>query len=251
MEDKGEHAMPLRDHFHGPVTKRHTWDSLHNGWPMMIVRQLFDLMPPGYVSAPGVHFGKDFEVDVCAFEVDRPARRRAEGSAADGGVAVLSPPAPTLTLEADLVDQDEFEVRIYDTERERLLVAAIELVSPSNKDRPENRRAFVAKVSALLQKDVCVSIVDLVTVRQFNLCAELLTLVGGDHRLGTAAPHLYASTVRNRTRPDVRSLLDVWHYPMTLGQPLPTLPIWLSAESRILLPLDPGYEETCRLLHIA
>ena len=31
------------------------------------------------------------------------------------------------------------------------LVAAIEIVSPSNKDRPESRRAFVAKVAALLK----------------------------------------------------------------------------------------------------
>jgi len=37
---------------------------------------------------------------------------------------------------------------------------------------------------------------------------------------------------------------------MLLGQPLPTLPIWLSADKRVLLPLEPSYEETCRLLRI-
>ena len=45
-------------------------------------------------------------------------------------------------------------MRIYDTEYGRRLVAAIEIVSPSNKDRRESRRAFVAKVAALLQKGV-------------------------------------------------------------------------------------------------
>jgi hypothetical protein len=83
-------------------------------------------------------------------------------------------PAPTLTLETELPEQDEYEVRVYDARRGRTLVAAIELVSPSNKDHPESRRAFVAKCAALLQKDVCVSIVDVVTVRQFNLYADLL-----------------------------------------------------------------------------
>jgi hypothetical protein len=98
---------------------------------------------------------------------------------------------------------------------------------------------------------VCVSIVDLVTVRQFNLYAELLELIGGaDPQLGPTPPHLYAVTIRTRKRREKRSLLDLWHYPMTLGQPLPTLPIWLSAELRILLPLETSYEETCRLLHI-
>jgi hypothetical protein len=243
--------MPLRDHFHSPVTDRHTWDSLFSGWPAMIVQQLYDLLPSGYVSAPGVHFGKDFEIDVSAFETEDAAGDQ-KVSACNGGVAVLSPPAPTLTLEADLADQDEFEVRIYDTQQGRRLVAAIELVSPANKDRPENRRAFVAKVSALLQKDVCVSIVDLVTVRQFNLCAELLDLIDAeDPRLGATPPHLYAVTIRNRKGVGKRSLVDIWNYPMALAQPLPTLPIWLNAELRILLPLESSYEETCRLLHIA
>jgi hypothetical protein len=50
--------MPLRDHFHSPVKDRHTWDSLHSMWPGTIVRQLFDILPVGYVSAPSVYFGK-------------------------------------------------------------------------------------------------------------------------------------------------------------------------------------------------
>lgn len=227
--------MPLRDHFRSPVNDKHTWDELHGGWPMMIVRELFDILPSGYTAAPSVHLGKLSEIDVSTFDGDEAA----------------APPQPTLTLEADLSEQDEFEVRVYDTERGRQLVAAIEIVSPSNKDRAESRRTFVAKVAALLQKEVCVSIIDLVTVRQFNLYVELLDLLGSaDPQLGPTPPHLYSVTIRSRKRAERRSLLDVWHYPMLLGQPLPTLPIWLSADKRVLLPLEPTYEETCRLLRI-
>lgn len=243
--------MPLRDHFRSPVNDKHTWDSLHSMWPAMIVRQLYDVLPAGYVSAPSVHYSKDFEIDVSAFEVDEPTQPGPVTGTGGGGVATVAPPEPTLTLEADLSEQDEFEVRVYDPERGRQLVAAIEIVSPSNKDRPENRRAFVAKVAALLQKDVCVSVVDLVTIRQFNLYADLLELIGRtDPQLGATPPHLYSVTIRTRKRPERRSLLDLWYYPMTLGQPLPTLPIWLNTDLRVLLPLEPGYEETCRLLHI-
>ena len=242
--------MPLRDHFRSPVNDKHTWDALHAMWPCTIVRQLFDILPAGYVAAPGVHFGKDVEIDVSTFEVDE--RAGAAASTGNGGVATVVSPEPTLTLEADLSEQDEFEVRVYDADRGRRLVAAIEFVSPSNKDRPENRGAFVAKVAALLQEDVCVSVVDLVTVRQFNLYADLLELIGGtDPQLGPTPPHLYAVTIRSRKRPAKRSLLDMWYYPMTVGQPLPTLPVWLNTDLRVLLPLEPGYEETCRLLHIA
>ena len=242
--------MPLRDHFRSPVNDKHSWDALHAMWPAVIVQQLFDILPSGFVAAPGVHFGKDVEIDVSAFEEDEPAES-ITGSG-DSGVATVASPAPTLTLEADLSDQDEFEVQVYDVERGRELVAAIEIVSPSNKDRPENRRAFVAKVAALLQKQVCVSVVDLVTIRQFNLYADLLELIDrNDPQLGQTPPNLYAVTIRSRKPPDMRSLLDLWYYPMSLGQPLPTLPIWLSPDLRVLLPLETSYEETCRLLHIA
>lgn len=228
--------MPLRDHFRSPVNGRHTWDELHGGWPMMIVQQLFHILPAGYVSAPNVHLGRQFEVDVSTFEEEGQSAGRLS---AEGGAALDAMPQPTLTLETDLPEQDEYEVLVYDAARGRRLVAAVEVVSPSNKDRPECRRAFVAKVAALLQQGVCVSVVDLVTVRQFNLYADLLELIGRvDPQIGAAPPHLYSVTVRGRRRPEMQPLLDVWFYPMTVGQPLPTLPIWLSADLRVLLPLE-------------
>ena len=246
--------MPLRDHFHGPDSRKQSWDAIHGLWPGMIIRDLFSLLPPGFVAAPSVHLGPMFEIDVSTFEEITPYPFGSDDG--EGGVAVAAEitPHPTLTLEADLSEFDEYEVRIYDDEYDRRLVAAIEIVSPSNKDRPESRRAFLTKVEALLQKDVCVSIVDLVSSKQFNLYAELLELLGReDPKLAPTAPHLYAVTMRSRKRqrPKHKSFLDVWFYPMTVGQPLPTLPIWLSPDRHILLPLEPNYEETCRLLHVS
>ena len=149
--------MPLRDHFRPPVESQHSWDELHGGWPAVIVQQLFRILPEGYVAAPGVHLGTAFEIDVSAHEEVDPVDDE-KASAENGGVAVAAwaPPKPTLTLEAELPDQDQYEVRVYDARHGRRLVAAIEIISPSNKDRPESRRVFVAKVAALLQRDVCV-----------------------------------------------------------------------------------------------
>jgi hypothetical protein len=243
-------AMPLRDHFRPPLDHKHSWDELHGGWPMTIVQRLFPVLPEGYVAAPGVHLGTAFEIDVSAYEDDKPSS--AGTPIGDGGVAVRETPAPTLTLETDLPEQDEYEVRVYDSRRGRTLVAAIELVSPANKDRPESRQAFVAKCAALLQKNVCVSIVDVVTVRQFNLYADLLALVGKeDPALGAEPPHLYAVTLRGRKRPRKRALLDMWFYPLALGQPLPPLPLWLDTDLHVSLDLEASYEDTCRVLRIA
>ena len=131
-------------------------------------------------------------------------------------------------------------------------VGAVELVSPANKDRPENRRAFVAKVAALLQSDVCVSLVDVVTVRQFNLYADLLTLVGRTDLAASAEDTcLYAVTLRGRKRIRGRPLLDTWFYPMRVAEPLPSLPIWLDVDLGVFLDLEKSYEETCRILRIS
>ncbi len=244
--------MALRDHFRPPVDNEHSWDELHGMWPAVIVQQLFPKLPEGYIAAPRVHLGAAFEIDVSTLESDATTRtnRMTDGSS---GVAVATwaPPEPTLTLETELPDQDEYEVRIYDARHGRRLVAAIEIVSPSNKDRPESRRAFVAKIAALLQHDVCVSVVDIVTIRQFNLYADLLELIGGsDPILGAEPPVLYAVTARGRKRDDQRSVLDTWFYPLTLGQPLPTLPIWLDSELGMFLDLESSYEAACRVLRI-
>jgi hypothetical protein len=242
--------MPLRDHFRSPVNDRHSWDSFHGGWPMMIVQQFFPILPPGYTAAPSVHFGKNVEVDIATFEETESETSRSDLNHNNTATATIV--EPTLTVETELSNQDEFEVRVYDTQRERRLVAAIEIVSPANKDRPENRRAFVAKVSALLQRDVCVSIVDLVTIREFNLYADLLEFIGScDPQLGETPPHLYCVTIRTRKPPARHAVLEMWYYPLALGQALPTIPIWLNEELRVQLPLETGYEETCRLLHIA
>jgi hypothetical protein len=244
--------MPLRDHFRPPVEKKHSWDELHGMWPGEIVRQLFPILPEGYVAAPGVHLGTFFEIDVSVYDRDEAEERTEKASAASGGVATRTSPSPTLTLETDWPDQDEYEVRVYDDRHGRRLVAAIELVSPGNKDRPESQRAFVAKVAALLQDDVCVSLVDLVTVRQFNLYGDVLELIGRpDLAADVQDTFLYAATLRGRKRVRQRPLLDAWFYPMVVGQPLPPLPIWLDVDLRVILELEASYEETCRWLHIA
>ncbi len=242
--------MPLRDHFHSPVNDRHSWDEVHGGWPMEMVRDLLTILPAGFRAAPKVHLGSAFEVDVCTYDPgsDDPDTGT---SSTEGGTATMVALSPTLTVEADLSEQDEYEIRIYDAERGRTLVAAIEIVSPSNKDRPATRAVFVGKLAALLQQGVCVSVVDLVSIRQANLYAQLLALFGrSDPNLGETPPHLYAVTLRARKRRKKVSLLDAWFYPMTVGQRLPTIPLWLSPTIRVMLPLETSYQETCRILGI-
>jgi hypothetical protein len=130
-------------------------------------------------------------------------------------------------------------------------VAAIKIVSPANKDRPEHRRLFVAKCAALFQQRVTVVIVDLVTVRDFNLYADLLELIGqADPSLGESPGSLYTVACRWRATDRTR-LLESWYEPLAVGRPLPTLPLWLTEDFAVPLELEPSYEQACRDLRIA
>ena len=82
--------MPLRDHFRPPVSKRSSWGGFHAMWPMCIVQRFRSLFPSGFIAEPRVRLGNLVETE------------------SDG--------------------EYEYAVRVYDVERERTLVAAIELV---------------------------------------------------------------------------------------------------------------------------
>jgi hypothetical protein len=245
--------MPLRDHFRPPLDHVRSWEELHGGWPMMIVAALSRKLPPRYVAGPRVHLGAYYEIDVASYEEEESIPHASEAGADQGGVAtaVWAPPRPTFEVTTDLPEQDEYEVRVYDTQRNRRLVAAVEIVSPGNKDRPEARRAFVAKCAALLQQHVSVAMVDLVTTRQFNLYADLLDLIGQvDPSLMPEPPALYA-TVCRWARAGDEWHFRAWAHTLAIGQPLPTLPLWLADNLAVPLELEASYEETCGILRIA
>ena len=240
--------MPLRDHFHSPVNDKHRWDAVHGGWPMEIVRTLFDLLPAGFVAEPRVYHGAPFEVDIATIEDDdRPA------AAADlnhGGTATITAHDPTLTVSADLSELDEYEVLVYDTERERRLVAAIEIVSPSNKDRPAHRQAFAVKCAAYLQRGVSVIVVDIVTERSANLHAELAQTLGqADTLAWRSESDLYAVAYRTARSADA-GRIEAWPEILAVGQALPTLPLWLEEGLCLPLKLEECYRAACASLRI-
>lgn len=242
--------MPLRDHFHSPLIDLGPWEAVHGQWPAVVVQHLRDRLPDRFVAAPRVHLGVQAEIDIATF--DRDPRSPQSPDAAPGGAstAIWAPAEPTLAQETELADFDEYEVQIFDTRYGRKLVAAIEIISPANKDRPESRRQFVAKCASLVRQGVCVVLVDLVTSHHFNLYAELLAWIEQqDENLSDPPPGIYATTCRWHPHGSVR-VLEAWNHPLEVEQPLPTLPIWLTPEIAIPLDLEASYEQTCRDLRI-
>jgi hypothetical protein len=217
---------------------------------MVVVQHLNPKLPPEFVAEPRVHLGSAFEIDVVAYEQPSAEPWKASSGKHQAGVATTawSPAPPTLVLDTGLPVPPEYEVLVFDVSRRRRLVAAVEIVSPGNKDLPESRRAFVAKCEGLLHQGVCVVIVDLVTIRAANLYRELAQAIGA--AAPTVSGPIYVVGCR-RSRQQDRLRVQAWQHELVIGQPLPTLPLWISNERYVPLELEETYEETCLTLRIA
>ena len=140
--------MPLLDHFHPPLSTLRHWEAFHSRWANAIADALnSDLLPPGYFAETQIHVGGRFEVDVAALDSE-PLQ---SGDRAGASVATLparesrSWVAPAASMVVPWSFPDRVEVLVFSGEAGPTLVAAVELVSPGNKDRPDARRAFAAK----------------------------------------------------------------------------------------------------------
>jgi hypothetical protein len=246
--------MNLKDHFHPPLSVWRPWHSVHHSWCVAISADLNTRLPRPYVAMPNVQF--NVEIDVATFEGDRASMPVAAGAGAGhggGGAAAVaeampwSPPSPALSVRLPLVT-DVVETLIYREEGGLVLAAAIELVSPANKDRPEHRRAFVAKCQSYLQQGLGFVMIDIVTDRHANLHDELLECLDDSDLARLDAP-LYAAAYHPVERDD-EARLDVWQQPLAVGSPLPRMPLWVKGGPCLPVELANTYERACRELLI-
>src|SRR5581483_3733472 len=101
--------MPLRDHFHPPLSQARNWEDFHGDWAYAIKHMLNRrILPANYFAAAQVHIGSSIEVDVATFEQVSPGH---EVESQNGGVAVAvqtwAPPTATLVMPAIFPDEIE------------------------------------------------------------------------------------------------------------------------------------------------
>jgi len=239
--------MPLLDHFHPPLSLERPWEGIHSTWASTIATQLNqDQLPAEYFAMPLVTVGGGVQVDVGTFQSGE------QQESAPGGVAtqLWAPPQPPLSAVVDFVSLDVYEVRVMQQMGGPQLRAAIELVSPANKDRASHRRAFAVKCAGYLQQGVAMVIVDVVTERTANLHAELVEILGLAQPLAWCSPsHLYVVAYHPTQSADEQRL-EAWPEALAVGAALPTMPLWLSEELCLPLALEESYRATCAALRI-
>lgn len=243
--------MPLFDHFHPPLHPHHHWESFHSNWATRIADGIAAVLPPEYQVEEHIHLGTSVEIDVATFEEETATENGKSTAAAlaTRAAPAYAPPVPDGTMAAAFLDT--FEVRVFSTPAGLTLVAVVELVSPGNKDRPAQRRAFAAKCASYLSQGVSLIVVDVVTSHHTNLHNDLIQLMetGADLAFPPEAT-LYAAAYRPVRRGD-REEIDVWRRRLAVGSPLPTLPLRLTGNLFLAVDFEATYQEACRRRRLA
>ena len=236
--------MPLLDHFHPPLSSERRWESFHSSWATRLADALTERwLPANYIAEEHAHLGPSVEIDVATFERATSASAEASGGVATAVPQVWAPPIADGVLPA--VFPETFEVRVLSTDTGPKLVAAIELISPGNKDRPAERRAFAIKCASYLYQGISVIIVDIVTNRRANLHNEILRVMETSTEMSLPPESsLYAAAYQPLRRGQADEI-DVWRSPLALGQSLPTLPLGLRADLIIPVDFEAAYAEAC------
>jgi Protein of unknown function (DUF4058) len=228
--------MPLHE-----WTDRAGWEGMHHLWITELLRWVKPRLPAGYRayigSAPLLAVGAP------RGRPDVHVHRWPEDSHALGaGKESAAPRSSGDAFEPDV----EIAVATLDPgtalmiERQGRLVAAVELVSPRNKDRPTAREAYLARYLGYLLESVNLLLVDVhrlplgfsfadrIAAALSMECQPLSTPLAVSYRVGEPA----ATGGR---------YLALWRRSLSAGDSLPEIPLSLDIDSRVLVDLERTY----------
>jgi hypothetical protein len=239
--------VPLLDHFAPPLTPTRKWPSLHSAWINAIVGLLNgSLLPQNYFAAPNVTMG-GIEIDVATTRNGATSHESEEGELLIPG---WTPPQPTITVPIDFTSVREFEVRVFYDPGDPVLVGAVEMVSPSNKDRPSERSAFAAKCASYLHQRVSLIVVDIVTDRRAELHTNLVQLLDLKAPADWSSPTGLSAIAYRLMADNGHPQLQMWPHGLVVGELLPTLPLWLGDDGSAPVDLESSYMAACHGLRI-
>ena len=232
--------MPLHDWSALPG-----WDGVNQVWGVELLYALKPLLPPAYRAYIGTS---------PTFAIGGP-----DGGRPDVGVRdwPAGPPAsPDANPDAGQEPDEEVAVATLaaDTallvERGGRLVAAVELVSPRNKDRLSSQSAYAAGYAGYLLRGVHLLLVDVHRRPAAFSFADEVARGLGMTPTGLPAPHAVGYRVGGPS-PEGGRFLAVWRRQLAVGGPLPAMRLPLSADESVAVDLDGTYRRATEAAYLA
>lgn len=229
--------MPLHD-----WADNRGWNSLHLVWQNQLLEWVQDRLPAGYRAYLG---------SVPALAVDAPPPGRP-----DLGVREWPAEPPGPAAGADVPEPDAEAVAVFEldpqtavhVEQHGRLVAAIELVSPRNKDRPEARARYLGRYLGYVRQGVHLLLVDVLPrPAEFSFADALAADLGFPP---AACPVPFALALRVGEPVPDGTIVGAWRRPLRVGQPLPALPLPLTVKDAVMVDLEATYTAAARRVYL-
>lgn len=234
--------MPLHD-----WTDERGWDSVHPVWLTYLLEFVQERLPPGYRAFLGGV--PSLTVDAGHGKPDVSVRHWGTEPAAEAATSGTS------LLEPDLEASVPFRLdpqRALHIDFHGQLIAALELVSPRNKDRADAKETYTNRYLGYLRLGVHLMLVDVLPRPTGFSFSDAIT-----SSLGLELPPLpppFAAAYRvGEVVPvgdDMGSLVGLWRRPLRVGQPLPTLPLPLSLHKFVPIDLEETYRRAAKRVYL-
>jgi hypothetical protein len=221
-------------------TDRPGWDGVHHLWITELLRWIKPRLPEGYRayigSVPTVAIGAPAErpdVAVRQWPDEQDPHALPPSFPSAKGVSAEEPDEEIAVATLDP------STALYVEMRNRL-VAAVELISPRNKDRPVARTAYLARYLGYLLEGVHLLLVD---VHRRPLSFSFADAIA--HELHVVQPPLPPPlAISYRVGEPAASggrLLGIWRRTLAVGSPLPSIHLPITVQSTIPIELEETY----------
>jgi hypothetical protein len=219
------------------------WDSVHIVWLAQLLDWVQPRLPAGYRAYLG---------SVPALTVDVP-NGRPDMSVRQWPAEEPAPAAAPATS-ADIEPEEQVATFTLDPHRalhidlHGLLIAALEIISPRNKDRPSARERYLGRYAGYLRQQVHLLLIDVLPRPSgFSFPDALAANLGLNQP--SCPPPCVASYRVGDPVPE-GTVLGVWRRALQVGHPLPTAPLYLSATHQVAIDLDYTYQEAARRAYL-
>jgi hypothetical protein len=234
--------MPLHD-----WTDERGWDSVHPFWLAYLVEWLQPRLPEGYRAILGgipalTVASSNGKPDVGVRQWGAPPR----AAEAATETAVLEP-----DLKARVAIRLDPQPAVH-VDFHGQLIAAIEVVSPRNKDRADAKETYTSRYLGYLRLGVHLMLVDVLPrPRGFSFADAIASSLGLDlpplpppfaavYRVGEVVP----------VGEEMGSLVDLWRRSLPAGQPLPALPLPLDVHREVVIDLEETYHRAAKRAYL-
>jgi hypothetical protein len=218
----------------------------HNVWTGQMRSALNEgLLPPGYYALTEQHIGRSI-ADVLTLHASPSPNGPLPWLPTTGGTAVADAPPRVRrqqTVEpVALARRRSVAIRHVSGHR---LIALLEIVSPANKDRPQHVEDFAAKAVSALDAGVHVLVVDLFPPGRHDpngmhgIIRQRLDDSDEPYDLPVDEPFTLASYAAG-------DRINAYLEHVAVGSPLPEMPLFLSPDRYINVPLERTYLDAFR-----